>query len=296
MVLPLVSAISTLCLMFSYLLLAETGAGEDRSVSCSAKDVSSNLTPQNLDNRIALITGAGTGMGRATALLFGRLGARVAVNYAHSHDAAGEVVAEIQSKGGTALAVEADVGDDNQVRAMLARIEKEFGALDYLVNNAGWSTVVPHANLEALTDEIWDRTLNTNLRGAFYCARAAVPLLRLRQGAAIVNIASVAAQTGFGSSIAYAASKGGMITMTKSLARALAPAIRVNAVAPGAVHTHFANWPDSMFEQAAEVSPLRRIATVEQIAEAVLFLCAAGSITGEILTVDGGLAQLGRTR
>lgn len=236
-------------------------------------------------------------MGRAIALLFAREGARVALNYAHSRDAAEEAVKQIREAGGTAIAIKADVADEKQVVAMLGRVEQEFGGLDFLINNAGWSTVIPHANLDALTDEVWDRTFNTNLRGAFYCARAAVPLLKQRPGAAIVNIASVAGQTGFGSSIAYAASKGAMVTMTKSLARALAPEIRVNAVSPGAVHTAFANWPDSMFEQAALVSPLQKIATVDEVAAAVLFLCAdAMPITGEILTVDGGLTQLGRTR
>jgi 3-oxoacyl-[acyl-carrier protein] reductase len=236
-------------------------------------------------------------MGRAIALLFAREGARVAVNYGHSRDAAEEVVARIRSDGGTAIPIAADVSDEKQVRAMVGRVEQEFGGLDFLVNNAGWSTIIPHAQLEALTDEIWDRTLNTNLRGAFYCTRASVPLLKQRAGAAIVNIASVAAQTGSGSSIVYAASKGAMVTMTKSLARALAPAIRVNAVAPGAVHTRFANWPNTMFEQAAQVTPIERIASVEEIASAVLFLCAeATSVTGEIMTVDGGLTQLGRTR
>src|SRR5581483_10717672 len=156
--------------------------------------------------------------------------------------------------------------------------------------------VIPHAQLDALTDEIWDRTFNVNLRGMFYCVRAAVPLLKRRSGSAIVNIASVAAETGFGSSMAYAASKAGMVTMTKSLARALAPDIRVNVVAPGAVHTRFANWPASMFEQATAVSPLQRIATVEDVASAVLFLCTAPAISGQTITVDSGLAALGRTR
>jgi len=236
-------------------------------------------------------------MGRAMALLFAREGARVGINYAHSREAAEQVVEQIRADGGTAIAIGADVADDKQVRAMVARVDAELGGLDFLVNNAGWSTVIPHANLEALTDEIWDRTLNTNLRGAFYCTRAAVPLLKQRPGTAIVNIASVAGQTGFGSSIAYAASKGAMVTMTKSFARSLAPEIRVNAISPGAVHTRFANWPDSTFEQAAHVTPLQRIATVEEVAAAVLFFCAdATSITGEILTIDGGLTQLGRAR
>lgn len=246
---------------------------------------------------MALVTGAATGMGRATAFLFAQRGVRVAVNYAHSRKAAEELVAQIRDGGGTAIAIAADVSDDKQVRSMIERVEQEFGGLDYLVNNAGWSTVIPHAHLDALTDEIWERTVNTNLRGPFYCIRAAVPLLKQRSGAAIVNNASVAAQTGFGSSIAYAASKGGLVTMTKSLARALAPDIRVNAVAPGAVKTGFANWPDSMFDQAAQVSPLQRIATVEEVAAAVVFLCTeATSMTGQVLTIDSGLAQLGRTR
>lgn len=236
-------------------------------------------------------------MGRATALLFAREGASVGINYAHSRDAAEELASQIRGEGGTAITIAADVSDDKQVRAMASRVEQEFGGLDYLVNNAGWSTVIPHANMDDLTDEIWDRTLNTNLRGPFYCVRATAPMLKKRPGAAIVNIASVAGQTGFGSSIAYAAAKAGLINMTKALARSLAPEIRVNAVSPGAVHTRFANWPESIFPQAAHVTPLERIATVEDVAEAVLFFCVeAQTITGENLTVDGGLAQLGRSR
>src|SRR5260370_3098562 len=110
-------------------------------------------------------------MGRATALLFGREGARVAVNYAHSRDAAESAVTQIRADGGTAIAIQADVADDRQVRAMVAKVQQEFGGLDYLVNNAGWSTVVPHINLDSVTDSILDPTLNTDLRRAVYCAR-----------------------------------------------------------------------------------------------------------------------------
>lgn len=256
-----------------------------------------NPPRRKLEGRVALITGAATGMGKAIALAFAREGACVAANYAHSEEAAHSLVEQIRESGGKAISIGADVADNQRVRAMVDRVQAEFGGLDYVVNNAGWSTVIPHANLDALTDEIWDRTFNTNLRGAFYVARAAAPLLKQRPGAAIVNVASVAAQSGSGSSIAYAASKGGMVTMTKSLARALAPEIRVNALSPGAVHTRFANWPESTFEQARSVTPLARIATVEDVAAVVLFLCAdATSITGENITLDGGLLQLGRTR
>jgi 3-oxoacyl-[acyl-carrier protein] reductase len=250
-----------------------------------------------VEDRVALITGAGTGIGRGIAELFSREGLKVAVNYSRSRDAADEVVRGINASGGTALAIGASVSDDKQVHAMVDQVAREFGRLDILVNNAGWSIRVPHDQLEDLTDEIWDRTFDTNLRGAFYCVRAAVPLLRRQEGSAIVNIASVAGLTGVGSSMAYAASKGGMITMTKSLARALAPGIRVNAIAPGFVRTRFANWPPSAFEEGEAMTPLKRLATVEEIAALALHLALeAKSMTGETIAVDGGIAELGAVR
>jgi 3-oxoacyl-[acyl-carrier protein] reductase len=247
-----------------------------------------------LRDRVAIVTGGGTGIGRAIAELFAGEGAKVAVNYSRSREAAEEVVAAIRSGGGTAMAIGADVSKDAEAHALVERVGAEFGRLDVLVNNAGWSTRIPHDQLENLTDEIWDRTLDTNLRGAFYCVRAAVPLLRKQEGSSIVNIASVAGLTGMGSSIAYAASKGAMITMTMSLARALAPHIRVNAIAPGFVRTRFANWPSSAFDQGEATTPLKRLATVEEIAALALHLAAdAKSTTGETIVVDGGLTSLG---
>jgi 3-oxoacyl-[acyl-carrier protein] reductase len=169
-----------------------------------------------------------------------------------------------------------------------------WGRLDILVNNAGWSQVTPHQRLEDLTDEIWDRTLNVNLRGAFYCARAAVPYLEKQEGATIINNASASAWHAAGSSIVYGAAKAGLVNMTKSLARALAPKIRVNAIAPGLVHTRFAGWPESTFEQGAKTTPLRRITTAEEVAKAVLFLAAdATAMTAETIILDGGRTQLG---
>jgi 3-oxoacyl-[acyl-carrier protein] reductase len=247
-----------------------------------------------LQNRVALVTGAGTGMGRAIAELFAHEGAEVAVNYSQSRDAAEEVVAGIRAAGGTAIAAGADVSKEADVAALIARVNQEFGRLDILVNNAGWSTRIPHDQLDNLTDEIWDRTFDTNLRGAFYAIRAAVPSLRKQPGSSIVNVASVAGMTGMGSSIAYAASKGAMITMGKSLARALAPDIRVNTIAPGFVRTRFANWPSSAFDQGEAVTPLKHLATVEEIAALALYLVAdATSTTGETIVVDGGLTELG---
>ncbi len=250
-----------------------------------------------LRDRVALVTGAGTGIGRAIAELFAREGAKVAVNYSQSRDAAEEVVSGIREAGGAAIAIGASVSADGEVRGMVDRIAQEFGRLDILVNNAGWSTRIPHDRLEDLTDEVWNRTFDTNLRGAFYCIRAAAPHLKKQEGGAIVNIASVAGMTGLGSSMAYAASKGAMITMTKSLARALAPEIRVNAIAPGFVRTRFASWPQSAFDEGESMTPLKRLATVEEIAALALHLAAeAKSITGETITVDGGVAELGAIR
>jgi 3-oxoacyl-[acyl-carrier protein] reductase len=248
----------------------------------------------SLKDRVAVVTGGGTGIGRAISEHFASEGARVLVNYSRSREDAESTVKEIQGRGGTAIAVAADVSEQSQATALMNAAVNEFGRLDYLINNAGWSQRVPHAQMDQLTDEIWDRVFETNLRGAFYCVRAAVPLLKKQPGAAIVNIASVAALLGMGSSMAYAASKGGLVTLTKSLARALAPEIRVNAVLPGFVRTRFAGWPESAFSEAEKVTPLRKLATGHDVAEAALFFCAhANGTTGETLVVDGGTAPLG---
>jgi 3-oxoacyl-[acyl-carrier protein] reductase len=247
-----------------------------------------------LKGRVALITGGGTGMGRATALLFAREGAGVAVNYSRSRDAAEEVVAQIRGEGGKAIAIQASVAIEADVIAMMRRVEEEFGRLDALINNAGWTHRVAHDKLDELTEDIWNQTLDVNLRGVFYCVRAAAPLLRKQEGASVVNNSSVAALTGSGSSIIYAAAKAAVATMTMSLARALAPQIRVNAVAPGFVRTQFANWPAEMYEKAVTKIPLQRLPTVEDVANAMLYLVAdARSTTGEMLLVDGGVTHLG---
>ena len=247
-----------------------------------------------LDDKVAVVTGAGTGMGRAIAELFSQRGAKVVVNYASSRGAAEEVVAAIQKDGGTAIAVGADVSKNAQAIELMDVTDREYGRIDYLINNAGWSTRIPHAQFGDLTDEIWDRTLNVNLRGIFYCVRAAAPFLKQQQGSSIVNISSVASITGQGSSIVYAASKAGVVTMTKSLARALAPGIRVNVVLPGFVRTRFAGWPQESFDAAEKITPLRQLASVEDVAEAALFFAAiAKSTTGESVVVDGGMSTLG---
>src|SRR5258706_10956640 len=139
----------------------------------------------NLSDRVAVVTGAGTGIGRAIAESFGKEGARVVVNYSRSRDAAEEVAAGIRAGGGKAIAIAADVSKQSEAKALMEATAREFGRLDYLINNAGWSTRIPHHQLDDLTDEVWERTFNTNLRGSFYCVRAAVPLLKKQPGAAI---------------------------------------------------------------------------------------------------------------
>jgi len=246
-----------------------------------------------LKDRTAVVTGAGTGMGRATAELLAREGASVVVNYSRSKDAAEETVSGIRARGGTAVAIAADVSQNDAAVRLMETAVGQFGRLDYLVNNAGWTQRVPQADFDALTDEIWERTIDTNLRGVFYCARAAAPFLKKQADAAIVNISSIAAVTGVASSMAYAASKAGVVTLTKSLARVLAPGIRVNCVLPGLVRTRFVDLPAAFYEGTAKTTPLGRIATVEDVAEAVFFLLAtARATTGDSLFVDGGITPL----
>jgi 3-oxoacyl-[acyl-carrier protein] reductase len=238
--------------------------------------------------KVALVTGAATGIGRACALRFAQHGLAVALNYSRSEKEARETLAEVQRRGAPAILCRCNVADDAGVRAMMTRCQDELGGLDVLVNNAGITHFIEHADLEALTDEVWDEILNVNLKGTFYCCRAAMPLLKARHGA-IVNVTSVAGLQGFGSSIAYAASKGALNTMTKSLARAFGPDVRVNAVAPGPVLTRWlANHMDQV-EKSLEITPLRRAATPDDIADAVVFLASGTTLmTGQVVVVDGG--------
>lgn len=247
-----------------------------------------------LTGKVAVVTGAGTGMGRAISECFAAEGAKVVVNYRASKEAAEEVVTQILDDGGEAFGFQADVTKEAEAAAMMQAAFERWGSLDVLVNNAGWSKVTPHADLEALTDEIWDKTLDSNLRSVFYCVRQAVPLMRRGGGGAIVNNASASAFHAAGSSIIYSASKAGVVNMTKSLARALAPDIRVNAFAPGLVETRFAGWPAGTFDKGRATTPLERIATAEEVAQVALFLAAdATAMTAETIVVDGGRSTIG---
>src|SRR5689334_10818387 len=241
------------------------------------------------EKKVALITGGGTGVGRAATLQLAQRGYQVVINYSRSQDDAETTAAEASEHGVRAIALQCDVSDDGQVRAMVDRIRNDFGRLDVLVNNAGMTHFVTHTDLEAMTEDKWDQILGVNLKGPFFVSRAAIPLMRVGGGGAIVNVASVAGVAGAGSSIAYAASKGGLITMTKSLARAFAPDIRVNAVCPGVILSRWLEDHPEMIEAAIKITPLRRASTTDDIADAIVFLaCDAGMMTGQAMVVDGG--------
>jgi 3-oxoacyl-[acyl-carrier protein] reductase len=242
-----------------------------------------------LENKVALITGGGTGIGREIGLAFAREGATVLINYSRSKREAEETQSKIQSHGVKAVIFEADVSDDGQVRDMLDKITSRFGRLDILVNNAGYTELVPYEDLEALTDDLWQRIMAVNLMGTFYCTRAAVPLLKKAESGCVINTASVSGLSGVGSSIPYSVSKGAVITLTKSLAGSLAPEIRVNAVAPGFVRTRWvAGWEDFL-QSHIDATPLGRLAEADDVAEVVLFLATGGRfVTGQIIAVDGG--------
>jgi 3-oxoacyl-[acyl-carrier protein] reductase len=239
--------------------------------------------------RAALITGGGTGVGRATTLQLAQRGYDVAINYSRSQDDAEQTAAAAREMGRKAITIGCNVSDDAAVQQMVARCRDEFGRLDVVVNNAGMTHFVNHRDLDDMTEAKWDEILAVNLKGPFFVSRAAIPVLRASGGGSIVNVASVAGIAGSGSSIAYAASKGGLITMTKSLAKAFAPDIRVNAVCPGPIISRWLEGHEDMIEVAIKQTPLKRASTTDDIADAVAFLaCDAGMMTGQALVVDGG--------
>ena len=240
------------------------------------------------DRRVALVTGSATGIGRAAAWRLAERGYYVTVNYSKSKAEAEETADGVRSRGAGVVVVQADVADDTAVRAMVERTVDELGGLDLLVNNAATTHFVPHADLDGLTAQVWDDILNVNVKGTFFASRAAMPHLTKRRGN-IVNVASVAGVAGSGSSIAYAASKGAVITLTKSLAKAFAPEVRVNAVAPGPVQTRWLADHQDMVEAAMRSTPLKRPASADDVAAVVLFLADETSLmTGQVLVVDGG--------
>jgi len=248
----------------------------------------------NLEGRAAIVTGAGTGVGRETAIKLAKQGCSVLANYSRSREGAEATAAECEKLGVKALAVRADVSEDADCRAMVGEAEKAFGRLDVLVNNAGYTKFVPHHDLEGLEPSDWQRILAVNLMGPFLCARAARALLEADDGGEIVMTSSVAGLVGMGSSIAYCASKAGMNNLTVTLARALAPKIRVNAIAPGFIDGEwlkegFGDAYENIRAGMIEKTPLKRVATPDSVADGILsILMGPDLLTGHVIPHEGG--------
>jgi 3-oxoacyl-[acyl-carrier protein] reductase len=247
-----------------------------------------------LRGRVAIVTGGGTGIGRAVCLRLAKAGAKaVVVNYSRSAEDAHATAAELGSLGTEALAHQADISDEAAVKAMVSATLDRFGGLDVLVNNAGTTYWVPHPDLDGLTEDVWHEILSVNLKGTFYCCRAAAPELRKTKGA-IVNIASIAGHLATGSSIAYGVSKAGVLQLTRGLALALAPDVRVNSVSPGLVATRwfrsrFGDEANNALETSfANTTPLGVIANPDHVAQAVMAFVENDLLTGQDLVVDGG--------
>ncbi len=242
-------------------------------------------------SRVALVTGSATGVGRACAVRFAKLGFDVVVNYSKSEDDAKETVSLVEAEGQRALLIQCNVRNDADVKQMMQQIEGEFGRLDVLVNNAAMTYFVEHTDLDAMTEEKWDDILAVNVKGPFFVTRAAVPLLKQSDAAAVVNVSSTAGVVGAGSSIAYCASKGALNNMTMSLARALAPEVRVNSVCPGPIDSRWLRGHLSAEELQAMTNdfPIPRPAQPDDVADAVIYLATGTTLTtGQRLVVDGG--------
>ncbi|HET6143145.1 MAG TPA: SDR family NAD(P)-dependent oxidoreductase [Candidatus Acidoferrales bacterium] len=243
----------------------------------------------------ALITGAATGIGRAAAVALAAAGYDVAINYSRSEDAARETAAQARANGAKTVLFRCDVSDDACVRKMLAAVEKEFGRLDGLVNNAGTTSNVKPSDFEGMTAEEWDRVFAVNVRGMFQVTRAATPMLKASRGS-VVNTASIVGLRPGPQPLPYAASKAAVVSLTKLLALNLAPDVRVNAVAPGWME---GDWMqrmlgdryDDLMARRAKSTPLRRCATAEDVAEVIVNLIVSNRfVNGEIIVIDGGFS------
>ncbi|MDX2381407.1 MAG: SDR family oxidoreductase [Acidimicrobiia bacterium] len=237
--------------------------------------------------RVAIVTGSSSGIGEETARRLSGLGATVVVNSSSSVDAGEAVSTSLPSESSY---IRADISIPEEAHSLIDQTIERYGRLDYLINNAGWTTVVPHENLDELTDEIFRKTFDVNVFGTWWLTKQAIPHLRESDDACIVNITSIAGLRPVGSSMAYSMSKAALNQMTVLLAKSYGP-IRVNAVAPGLVKTPWtADW-DAQHAAIAAMAPVPRSATPDDCAEAVLALLRNKYTSGEVFVVDGGLTQ-----
>jgi len=246
-----------------------------------------------LQNQVALVTGASSGIGRATAEALARQGARVAVNYCRNRAGAEQAVEVIRKGGGEAFMVRADVTRSVDVQAMVAASRERWGRIDILINNAG--DLIARRTLADMTEEYWDQIMALNLKSTFLCVKAVWEEMVARKSGCIVNVTSIAGRNGGGpGAAAYAAAKGGLLTYTKALAKELAPhGIRVNGIAPGVIATpyHERYSPPELLRKFITSIPLGRIGAAEEVADVIVFLAspAARYLTGETVEVNGGM-------
>jgi pteridine reductase len=235
-----------------------------------------------LSGKVALVTGAGKRLGRAVALRLAAEGADLAVHYRGSDEGARKVVAEIEKLGRRALAMRAELTSVEEIRALVQKVAHEFGRIDVLVNSAANFLA---SSMISTTEEIWDASLDTNVKGPFFLAQAAAPWLRRANGV-IVNFADTGGILGWPGYIAHSVSKAGMIMLTRTLAKALAPEVRVNAIAPGTIT--MPGDPPEWEQEFIKIAPLKKTGTPEDVAEAVGYLVSAKFLTGHVLVLDGG--------
>jgi 3-oxoacyl-[acyl-carrier protein] reductase len=245
----------------------------------------------DLNDKTAFVTGGSGDIGSAIAKTLANAGADVTISYVGNIEGANATIEAVQAAGRRGLAVQLDQRDPASIDASVDAVINEFGKVDILVNNAGWNIGIPFPDLDALTADIWDRVLETNLRGPYLLSRAFSKHLRANGGGRIVNIASVGGLSPLSSSIAYSSSKAGLIHLTRCLAVALAPDVTVNCIAPGLVEgTRMAKrLPEQVAQGARDQAVLGRVGDIEDIAKQTVMFCSSESITGQVLVIDGGM-------
>lgn len=244
----------------------------------------------DLKDKVALITGGGTGLGREIALQLAREGMMLGVAYSRSAQEADDTVQELKALGVRAVALQADLSRVSEAERLIQETEQAFGRLDLLIHNAATTRFIPMSDVEMVTEEIWDELFALNTRAAFFLARAAAPLLRRDGGGQIITTSSVAGLRPAGSSLPYCVSKAALIHLSRCLATALAPEIRVNTVAPGLLLTRWsAGFSEEAIKTASERALLRKATDLDDVAAAFVMLARNTSITGQTIVVDAGL-------